>query len=144
MKKTLLAILTAALLGADAPKENPAIKEVEKAINELNTAFEKRDADAIKRLTTPDHVAVTPYYGGPATRDEQIKTLPELKLKEYTSGDIKVTMLTADVALITYQLAMKGTFKGKDLAAKSHASAVWVKKGGQWREAYYQETTLGN
>jgi uncharacterized protein (TIGR02246 family) len=140
--KTLLALLTAALLGADV-KENPAIKEVEKAINELNTAFEKQDAEAIRRLTTPDHVAVTPYYNGPATRDEQIKTLSEFKLKEYTSGDIKVRMLSADVALITYQLVMKGTYKGKELAAKSQAAAVWVKKGGQWREAFYQETALG-
>jgi ketosteroid isomerase-like protein len=145
MKKTLLLVaLAGLLLGADAPKENPAIKEVEKAINELNTAYEKRDADAIKRLTTPEHVSVTPYYGGPFTRDEQIKTLSELKLKEYTSGDIKVAMLSADVALITYPLTMKGTFKGKELAAKSFASAVWVKRAGKWQEAYYQETAAGN
>ena len=38
---------------------------------------------------------------------------------------------------------MKGTFKGKSLAPKSHVIAVWVRHAGKWQEASYQETALG-
>jgi hypothetical protein len=45
----------------------------------LDKAFERQDADAIKSLTTPEHVAVTPYYRRPQTVDEQMASLSELK-----------------------------------------------------------------
>jgi ketosteroid isomerase-like protein len=136
-----MAILAALLLGGDAPKED-VVKEVEKAIRVLNEAFEKQDAEAIKRLTTADHVAVTAYYGGPQTRDEQLKLLKDLKLTEYSAGKMKVTALGKDAALVTYSLTLKGTFKGQPIPTRSFASAVWVKREGQWQEAFYQTTPL--
>ena len=141
MKSKLLMVLTAAcLLGADA-KDGP-VPEVDKALRALNEAFAKRDADAIGRLIAADHVAVTPYYGGPMSRADQLKTLPDLQLSEYTMGDAKTTQLSKDVVLITYPLTMKGTFKGKEVARKSYATALWVNQGGKWLEAFYQETAL--
>jgi ketosteroid isomerase-like protein len=143
MRWKLLAVLAVAgLFGADAPADDKSVQEVEKAIKALNEAFQNRDADAVKRLTTEDHVAITPYYGGPAKRTEQIDTLGDLKLTEYTSTQMKITPLTKDTVLITYALTLKGTFKGKELMSKNYASAVWVNKDGKWLEALYQETAL--
>ena len=138
MKTKLLVVLTAfCLAGADAP-----VPEVEKALRALNDAFRKRDADAIGKLITADHVAVTPYYGGPASRAEQLKTLPDLQLSEYTMGELKTIQLSKDVVLLTYPLTMKGAYKGKEVARKSQATALWVNQGGKWLEAFYQETAL--
>lgn len=118
-----------------------ATKDVEKAITALNDAFKNGDPAPIKALMTEDHLTVT-SWGGVQTREEALKTLPELKLKEYTPGKMKITVLGPDAALVTYSLAMKGTFKGKEMPAKSSVSAVWVRKSGKWIEAYYQETPL--
>jgi uncharacterized protein (TIGR02246 family) len=125
------------LLGADDPT-----KDVEKALHALNEAFEKGDADAIKKLVTEDHVAVTGYYGGPLKRDEQLKAHDDLKYTEYRPAKLKVSPLGKDAALVTYELTLKGTYKGKDLPRKNFASAVWVRRDGKWLEAYYQETPL--
>jgi ketosteroid isomerase-like protein len=130
------------LLIPSARGQDSATREVEKALKALNEAFAKGDAKAVVALTTEDHRSVTPYYGGAQTRDEQIKSLPDLKLEQYKPGPMKVRMVGADTALVTYELAMKGTYKGKPVAARSYASALWVKKGGLWLEAYYQETPL--
>ncbi len=130
--------LTVAVSSAAA---NDAVKDVEKAISTLNDAFKTGHPEPIKALMTADHVAVTPW-AGTQTPDEQVKTLPDLKLSEYATGKMTVRLLGPDAALVTYSLTLKGTFKGKDVPAKNFASAVWVKKDGKWLEAYYQETPL--
>jgi len=133
----MAALAAVLLLGADDPS-----RDVEKAMNALNEAFQKGDADAVKRLMTDDHVAVTAAYGGPQDRAEQLKTLPDLKLSEYAAAKTKVLPLGKDAALVTYELTLKGTYKGKDVPRKNFASAVWVRRDGKWQEAFYQETPL--
>src|SRR4051794_16342113 len=70
--KVLLLFAVGFLLGADAPKEDATVKEVEKALRTLNEAFVKQDNDAIKHLMIGEHVAITSYFGR-VTRDEQLK-----------------------------------------------------------------------
>jgi ketosteroid isomerase-like protein len=140
MNGKVLAVLLVVLLAV--PLRGDEAGEVRKALEALNQAFEKRNADAIRALMTDDHVAVTSYYGGPQTRDEQLKGLLEQKLEEYRATDLKVRMLGKETALVTYELAQRGTYKGKALPARSFASAVWVWRGGKWLEAFYQETAL--
>jgi ketosteroid isomerase-like protein len=137
----LLLLTTSFLLGATARAAEPA-KDVEKALRALNDAFKNSDLAAIGRLMTDNHVAVTPYYGGPLSKAEQLKVQPDFKLTEYGMGDVKITFLSKDVALVSYPLTLKGTFKGKAVPTKNFASAIWVQQDGKWREAYYQETAL--
>jgi uncharacterized protein (TIGR02246 family) len=143
MRKLIVVLVTGMLLGAEARSDDTTVKEVEQAIARLNEAFQKRDLDTIKRLMTADHIAVTGYHGGPQNRTQQIDTLPDFKFTEYTPGKMKVTLLGKDVALVTYEVALKGTFKGKDMPPRNFASAVWVRRDGTWVEAFYQETPLG-
>ncbi|MBA4187157.1 MAG: hypothetical protein C0467_03980 [Planctomycetaceae bacterium] len=137
-KLVLATLLTA--MGSPVNADEGA-KEVEKAISALNDAFKAGVPGPIKLLLTEDHLSVT-TWGGRQTRDESLKTLPELKLKEYAVSGMKVTLLSTEVALVTYSLGLKGTYKGKDVPEKNFASAVWVRKEGKWLEAYYQETPL--
>jgi ketosteroid isomerase-like protein len=138
----VLTVVGSTLIVTATARGDDATKEVEKGIAALNDAFQKRDADGIKRLTVEDHVAITPYYGGPFSRADQLATLADLKISEYVAAKTKITLLTKDTALLTYELTAKGTFKGKELARKSYASAIWVKKDSAWLEAFYQETPL--
>src|SRR5262249_14399713 len=114
MTRKLLAVVAAlvavALLGADEPN-----KDVEKALNALNEAFKKGDADAAKKYLADDHVAVTTYYGAPLDRAAQLKAFADVKMTEYTTAKMKVTALGKDSALVTYELTTKGTYKGKEV-----------------------------
>src|SRR5262245_15081769 len=130
-RKLLLTAVLGLFISFGARADDAAsIKEVEKAIQALNDAFAKQDAAAIKRLTTDDSVAITPYYNGLATRDEQLKTLGDFKTTEYKSAQMKITLIAKDTALVTYQLTQKGTHKGKELHPNNYASAVWVNRKG--------------
>jgi hypothetical protein len=138
-----LVLLTAGAnrLGAADATEDSA-KEVKAQLQMLNEAFKKGDVEALRRLLADEHVAITAYYGRPMTKAEQIKSLPDFKNTEYTADDMKVTMVTKDVGLVTYRLTQKGTFGGKEVTPKAYACAVWVNRGGKWQEITYQETPL--
>jgi hypothetical protein len=143
MKRKLLAIWLVALgFGTEARGQDETIKKVEQAIVALNQAFEKQDKETMKRLMADDHVAVTSYYGGPLSRAEQFNSIPDLKLAEYRAGKMQFRPLGKDVVLVTYPLEMKGTYQGKPVSPRSFATAVWVNRGGQWQETFYQETPL--
>jgi len=141
--KVLMALVAGAMIAAGAGDDDGATKQIQQAMQSLNEAFAKGDAATIRRLTADEHVAITPYYGGPLPKAEQLKNLGDLKVPDYKAGEIKVTLLTKDAALVTYPLTQKGTHKGKPVAARNYVSAVWVNRDGKWLEASYQETPLG-
>lgn len=143
MKRSAFGAVAAVLVvGAGVFGQERAADEVKRALGALNEAFERGDAAAVRKLMTDDHVAVTSYYGGPLTRDEQLGSLPDLKLSEYKAGEMRVTLLAREAALVTYPLTRAGTYKGRPVPRKSFASSVWVKREGKWRESFYQETPL--
>ena len=143
MRWKVLSILSVGLLvGAGAGKDEGAVKEIQQAIKSLNDAYANGDAATIRRLTADEHVAITPYYGGPIPKMEQLKNLGDLQVPEYKAGETKVTLLTKDAALVTYAMTQKGTYKGKPVAAKNYVAAVWVNRDGKWLEASYQETPV--
>lgn len=143
MISTATLALVAFLPIADAAKSESDIKEVKRGLAALNEAFHKGDAAAVGQLMSDDHIAITGYYGGLADKAAQLKGLSELKLSEYRPGEMKITKLTTDAYLITYEINQKGTYKGKAVTPKCYASVVWVKRDGKWVEAFYQETALG-
>ncbi len=139
---TVLLLLLAA--GSPVVADDAPVAAVKQALAQLNAAFEKGDAEAVKQWMTENHVAVTSYYAGPLKRADQLAGLADHKLSAYAAGDMTFTRLGTDAVLVTYPLTMKGTYKGKPVPAKSFASAVWVRQTGQWREAFYQETPVGS
>ena len=118
------------------------VAAVNAAAKALDDAFASGDAAAIKKLMTPDHVSVTPYYDGPQTTDQQIASLPELKWTETIDGMVKVSALGVDAAMRNFISNLDGTFKGKTLPAKVYVTEILVKRDGAWVERFYQVTTL--
>lgn len=135
----LLALALAATAAEPATKDD--LKAVEAAARALNVAFVKKDVAAIKKLTTEDHVAVTPYYGL-TDRETQIRALPDLEVTEYQESDLKAKVVAPGVVLVTYGLTQAGKYKGKPIDGKGFATSLWVKADGVWREASYTETVV--
>jgi hypothetical protein len=118
-----------------------AAGDVEKSLKELNDAFVTRDAAALKRLMTDDHLSIT-SYAGKETRDKQIASLPSYKIQKYSTEGMKSQAVGKDAILRTYIVKYQGTFKGKPLPARSIASSLWVLRDGRWQELLYQETPV--
>ncbi len=115
--------------------------DVETALRQLNEAFTTHNSAAITSLMTENHTAITPW-AGKQTREEQVATLGDLELDEYTAGAMTFTPVGDDGVLVGYSLKMAGTFRGTPLAPHSFVTAVWVKADGQWKELLYQETAV--
>jgi hypothetical protein len=108
----------------------------------LDNAFERQDAEIIKSLTTPEHVAVTPYYGRPQSVDEQIASLSELKYVQTKIGDDKIALLGPDAGLRMFTADLDGTFKGERIPKRMFVTSVMVRRDGRWLETFYQVTAL--
>ena len=133
-----LAMATAAARADDA-KTIAAINATSAA---LDDAFERQDAEKIRSLMTPDHLAITSYYGAPMGFDEVMKTLPDLKMDQTITSDVTVTLLGPDAALRSFIVDMKGSYKGKPLAPRMFVTETLVRRHGKWLERQYQTTPL--
>lgn len=140
---TLLAV--AALIGQAAAEEGDpeTVAAVNQAAAALDKAFEAQDAKAIYDLTTPDHIAVTPYYGSPQMVEEQIESLDDLKYEQTNLDEPDVTLLDTDVAMRTFRAELNGTYRGKPIPSPVFVTSIMVNKQGRWLEQFYQVTALG-
>lgn len=158
----------------DAKQPTPAelqatIVKLEKEVVDL---FQKRKTAELQKLLADDFVEVTSegrrgkaavFKELDAARDEPLdETVVEL-------SDEKLTLVTPDAALLTYQLTIKDAPAKavkpdksepkappkKDPAAKGaekapaddapeaviqHISSLWVKRNGRWLNVFYQST----
>jgi ketosteroid isomerase-like protein len=137
-----LALCLFALISPARAGDADTIAAVTTAAAALDQAFEHQDADAIKAMVTSDHIAVTPYYDGPKSAAAQIESLPDLKYEQTIVGEAKVAMLGADAAIRTFEARLDGTFKGKAIPPRAFVTSIMVKKGGAWREKFYQVTAM--
>lgn len=140
----VLSLVTLSALCASAVRAGDAetIAAIDKAAAALNAAFEKDDVATIKTLTTPDHIAITPYYDGPQSLDDQAASLPDLEHRHTIVGDVSTTLLGPDAALRSFTAELEGRFKGRPLPRRVFIGSIWVKQNGAWVEKFYQVTAL--
>src|SRR5262245_25751798 len=136
----LLGIGTVVMLLAVQAKADTA-EEVERAVRTIQTAFNKGDVDALKRLMTEDHVTILTYAQFSNTAN-QLQVLADWKFTEYKMGGLKVKALTKDVALVSYRATIKGTYKGKEVPSPVQVVEVWMNRDEKWLQASYQETPV--
>ena len=65
---------------------------------------------------------------------------PNCTVKSYARDNIKVTMLSKDVALMTYHYTHDTICNGKQEPSPVWASTVFVKRSKKWFGAFHQET----
>jgi ketosteroid isomerase-like protein len=116
-------------------------KELDQAVRTIQTAFNKGDVDTLKRLMTEDHVTILSYARFSNTVD-QLKVLSDWRFSEYEIDGLVVKGLAKDVALVSYQARIKGTYQGREVPSPVQTVEVWVKRDGKWLQATFQETTL--
>ncbi len=119
-------------------------KEVEKAKQVLQAAYNSRDANVIKQRTTADHLSITTHYQFFSQAD-QLKTLSDYKkVSSYERAGLQVIPLTKDVVLLTYRADIEGAFRGTQLPSKVRVVETWVRRNGKWLQASYQSTPVGD
>ena len=141
MRLRLLLIGTAVMLLAGQIRADTA-DEVERSVRAIQAAFNKGDVETLKQLMTEDHVTFLTYAHFSNAAD-QLKTLSDWKFSAYKIDGLKIKVLAGDVALVSYQAVIKGTYQGKEVPSPVWVAEVWVRRDGRWVQASYQETPAG-
>jgi len=110
-------------------------------------ALEKRAFEAWKnkdRKFFEDHMSEAGQYldlNGPGGKAQYVKAIIDnnCTVSRYSLDNSKVTMLSEDVALLTYRYAHDVVCAGTPEASPLWASTVYVKRDGKWLIAFHQE-----
>ena len=143
MKSSIVALLLA--LAVVSPSMAADLKEDIVAVEKNSwKAFANHDAKAYGDTMTDDAVVV--YLGGDVLTGKQ-EILADLSskpcnVKNFDLADTKLRQLSPDIAILTYNLTQDVTCEGKKLPPKVFVTAIYVRQGGKWRWASYQETAL--
>jgi uncharacterized protein (TIGR02246 family) len=105
--------------------------------------YADRDAKGFGDTMTDDAVVIS--AGGEVVAGKQALmaqlSSSTCKVKSYDLADAKVRPLSADVAILTYNLTQDVTCEGGEKwPPKAFVTAVYARKGGKWLWANYQET----
>ena len=129
-----------------SPSPKPAMSKAQIQKNLIATekklweAWKNKDVKPFKAALATD--AITVSDTGVDGRDATLKSIAgnDCKVNSYSLSDFKLTMLNADVAVLTYKGTQDATCGGAAVPAAVWASSVFVRRGGKWYAATHQET----
>ena len=103
-------------------------------------AWKNKDVKPFKTALSTD--AITVSDTGVDGKDATLKSIAnsDCKVNSYSLSDFKLTMLSADVAMLTYKGTQDATCGGTTVPAAVWASSVFIRRGGKWYAATHQET----
>jgi hypothetical protein len=135
-----------------APKKTQAAapSSANKELVDKIIGIEKQAWEAIKKRATRAHgrQLADDYLGvgdrGVNTKSEWLSALKEAKwtLEDYSMGNVKVSELSKEVALITYEVEQKGMYQGESFSDPTYASTALVRREGNWLAVWHQQTPV--
>src|SRR5258705_5507784 len=143
MKRLIIALALLTLVVTFAMGQTKRNDSVEAQI----VALEKRAFEAWKnkdRAFFEDHMSEAGQYldlNGVGGKAQYVKAIIDnnCTVSSYSLDNSKVTMLSTDVALLTYRYAHDVVCRGNPEASPLWASTVYVKRGDKWLIAFHQE-----
>jgi len=103
-------------------------------------AFKKKDKQSYSNLLADDFVAVEDDGQGMRNKSAAAVEVDRSVVSNYFLFALKVIPLEANAALVTYELTLQFPPKAQVRFKRVLVSEVWLKRNGQWKELYYQET----
>ncbi len=145
--KKLIMIMAIAIAASSAAFGQMKSKASNNSVDAQLIALEKQSWEEWKNKngtffqTLLTDEAVNVGVGGLSNKSQIVKsTTSDCEIKSFSVDNFKVVMLDKDAALLTYTAMQDGVCGGRTIPAKVFASSVYVKRGGKWLNAFYQET----
>lgn len=103
-------------------------------------AWKRRDGKFFEGFLADDHVEVG--MSGTATKAQIVGFVgsPICAVKSYKVDKFELTMFDANTALLTYYAEQDTTCNGTPVPSPVWTSSLYVKRGGRWLNALYQQT----
>jgi hypothetical protein len=120
-----------------APSEADIIAKEKAAWDTLK----KKDYAAFGDLLASDYIEVTDQ--GVMDKAGIVADVKDFIPTDVTFSDWKMLPVDNDAVILTYNVTVKATYKGKDIPPGPYrAAAAWVSRDGKWQAFYYQQTPV--
>ena len=143
MKRSIITLTLVAVAVSFASGQVKRHHSVEAEIVALEkTAFEawkNKDKKFFEEHMSDDGQYLDLNGVGAKAQYVQLITGNDCTVSSYSLDNTKVTMLSKDVALLTYRYTHDAVCGGRPEASPLWASTVYVKRGGHWLIAFHQE-----
>jgi hypothetical protein len=103
-------------------------------------AWQRRDGAFFQTFLSDDHVEIG--FGGVAHKAAVVAGVssPACVVRDYAVDGFAVTRLDATTALLTYHASQHTTCGGRPVPSPVWAGSLYVRRGGIWLNAVYQQT----
>ena len=147
MRKLLVAavgLLALGILGfaqAAKGKDSDAEQKIISSEKQMWEAWKNKNFEPFKQNLTNDSVMID-QSGIVQGKDKSLDVLTKVpcEVKSYSLGDITVTWVDKDTALLAYKAESDATCGGQKVPSPVYASSIWVKKGAKWLTPFHQES----
>jgi len=126
---------------ATAFRDDANLKETVLALEKrIWEAHSKQDVDAFKNLLANDFLGID-MFGRPYDKAAELVYVSNFRVIEHTMKDVKVVILNATSALVSYQIDYKvRPTNGKEVeSTKRRVTAAWTQRKGRWWYAYFED-----
>jgi hypothetical protein len=126
----------------ELPAASPLAKLLEANVKTEWEAFKNKDKKAYSDLLADDFMAIEDDTQGMRDKYHAVGEIERSVVTNYNLFAFQVLPLNPNAALVTYELTM--TFPPKALVRfkRVMVSELWLKREGQWKMRYYQETRV--
>ena len=103
--------------------------------------YKNKDVKALTELTSDDFYDIYPD-GSVVNREQWLRDMLSVEVKDSTLSDFKVIMLTKDAAVIVYTAIAHATDKGKEVSIHNAVTSCWAKRNDRWLNVFYRENPV--
>jgi len=103
-------------------------------------AWKNKDTTAYRAVLTDD--AISNGRSGVATLPQMVSGLKDCEVRSFALDEstFRITNVAPNVALLTYKATQDASCGGTAAPTPVWASSVYVRRNGEWRSIFYQET----
>ncbi|HEY6972187.1 MAG TPA: nuclear transport factor 2 family protein [Candidatus Angelobacter sp.] len=105
-------------------------------------AFKNKNKQAYSDLLAEDFVAIEDDGEGTRKKSAAVAEVDKSVVNNYHLFALTVLPLDSNAALVTYEITLEFPLKVQVRFKRVLVSEIWLKRNGQWKERYYQETRV--
>jgi ketosteroid isomerase-like protein len=99
--------------------------------HETWSLIQRKDLNGFAHYLAEDFYDIFPD-GQERTKSELLEFLRGADLQDYRLSNFRVTMLTQEAAIVTYQADFHAVIQGREMSMKESVTSGWAKRDGRW------------
>jgi hypothetical protein len=93
--------------------------------------IKRKDLNGFASYLAEDFYDIFPD-GQERTKSELLEFLRGADLQDHRLSNFRVTMLTHDAAIVTYEVDARASINGREILMNNSVTSGWAKRGGRW------------